>query len=518
MTKQPIALALCRVSSFEQLENNSLNRQRDAVLRAAEELGVQIPEDGWWSNHVSSKRGTNLNRKDLKEALARCKKDKRIKYVIVDEPDRFMRSIDEAAYYEVLFSQQGVKVWYASDPDLNKGDLTSKLLKFTKYFSAEGSNEERQNKSISGQTKALKEGRYPFAPKPGYMKGKIDGLQEVHPIDGPLLKSTLVNIASCLVTPTDALRDLNKTEFRQGKVPYKMDKFRKVITDPFYAGIVEVDKAVKVRNENGLHVPLITKKQHEAITEIMSMKKKNQNGPRKNGNPEYPLSNIVECLECRGKRYGRVVGFKVNNGKNKSKVYHKYRCRECGAYIHRDELHSQIDNIFNRYKMTADARTELIGLLKKVWSERDNLRRAESKRLEGRAAILRQEVANQVRAVGDPANRLIRQELIDSVTEMKIEQREIADDLFKLQQSLKEDEDDFMKFALGFVDESSSGFMTLSRDNRSKCKELIFPGGLYINKDKKVYTPEISLFYRLVETKTDTEMSEKSKVVRVRRL
>jgi len=155
MTKQTFAIALCRVSSTEQLENNSLNRQRDAVLKAAQELDVTIPDAYWWSGSISSKQGTNIRRKDLQEALSLCKKDKRIKYVIVDEPDRFMRSINEAAFFEVTFDMLGVKVWYASDPELNKGDLASKLLKFTKYLSAEGSNEERQHKSIAGQTKAL---------------------------------------------------------------------------------------------------------------------------------------------------------------------------------------------------------------------------------------------------------------------------------------------------------------------------------------------------------------------------
>src|SRR4051812_48284447 len=120
MSKQMLALALCRVSSIEQLENNSLNRQREAVLKAAEDIGVIIPDDCWWSGSVSSKQGTNVNRKDLQQMVERCKKDKRIKYVIVDEPDRFMRSIDEAAYFEVIFKGLGVTVWYASDPELNK--------------------------------------------------------------------------------------------------------------------------------------------------------------------------------------------------------------------------------------------------------------------------------------------------------------------------------------------------------------------------------------------------------------
>lgn len=75
MVRQQQAIAVCRVSTPEQLENNSLNRQREAVLRAAMELGVVIPDDGWWSGSVSSMRGKNVKRKDLQEMISRCKKD-----------------------------------------------------------------------------------------------------------------------------------------------------------------------------------------------------------------------------------------------------------------------------------------------------------------------------------------------------------------------------------------------------------------------------------------------------------
>lgn len=130
-----LAIALCRVSSSEQLENNSLNRQREAVLKSSKELGVEIVK--WWSGNVSSKRGSNVKRKDLMEMLEFCKKNKRVKYLIVDEPDRFMRSIDESGYWKILFLTAEVKVWYASNPELNKDDLPSKLLSFTKFLSAE---------------------------------------------------------------------------------------------------------------------------------------------------------------------------------------------------------------------------------------------------------------------------------------------------------------------------------------------------------------------------------------------
>lgn len=149
-----------------------------------------------------------------------------------------------------------------------------------------------------------------------------------------------------------------------------MDKFRKLCTNPFYAGVVEMHKQVDIRNENGLHEPLITMDEHLQLVDIFTKKKKNQSGPRKNGNPEYPLSNIVSCLKCQDKKYHRYVGFKVNNGVNKKLIYHKYRCRSCGHYFTRDELHMKAMMCLYRQDMTNDGKKLLISSLNRIWTER----------------------------------------------------------------------------------------------------------------------------------------------------
>lgn len=515
---QPLAIATCRVSSVEQLENNSLNRQRAAVLKAAEELGVKIPEDGWWVGSVSSKRGTNVDRKDLKEMMDRCKKDKRIKYLIVDEPDRFMRSINEAAYFEVSFERLGVKVWYASNPELNKGDLAAKLLKFTKYLSAEGSNEERQSKSIAGQTKALAEGRYPFVPKPGYKRGYERGVHEIDPIRGPILKACLEKIAAGLITPSKALIELNNSKFVEGRALYKMDKFRGIVTDPYYAGIVEINKQVNFRNEHGLHEPLITKEQHLTLLRIMDAKKKNQSGPRKNGNPLYPLSNLVHCDKCAGERYGRFVGFTHHNGKNKGVTYEKYRCRSCGTYITREKLHTKVGNIFNNTPMTKSGRKELLAALDVVWKQHESEVRQETIRITHKINVLKESIGKQVEAATDSANVSIKDDILALIQKKKGEVADLEEQLERLQNSADDDKERFLEFAWDFIDNTSSKFFEISKENQLRCKNLIFPAGFLIDKNNIVLTPEVSILYRYADNKKDLSELEKSLLVRVQRL
>ena len=287
MSKKVLAIANCLVSSLEQLLNGSLPRQNDSLYAAADKLGAEIVHV--WSGSVSSKAGTNVTRKDLKEMLEMCKSNKNIKYAIFDEYDRYMRSINEGPDFEVLFRMQGVKVWYASESDaFNGDDVMAKFMRVMSTFKAEGSNEERQRKSISGHTTALNAGKYTFHPKAGYMRGVKVGVPDVHPVRGPALREVLVRIVEHVVTPTQGLIELNKSDYTLERVPFKMDKFRKIATDPFYAGIVEINQQVKVRNESGVHEPLITIEQHQELLSIFDAKRKRRLVHAKMVTPSIP--------------------------------------------------------------------------------------------------------------------------------------------------------------------------------------------------------------------------------------
>lgn len=513
-----LAIANCRVSSDEQLKNNSLKRQRESIFAAADKLEVEIPSDGWWSGSVSSKRGSNLKRKDIVEMLAYCKKHPKIKYLIVDEPDRFMRSIDEAIYLEMEFKLLNVRVWYACDDELNNDDMSAKLMKFMKYFVAEGSNEERQRKSIAGQVSALMNGRYPFSPKPGYRKGYVSGVQEVDELRGPALRRILIDIAIGNMTPSHALVALNKSDFTRNNSQYKMDKFRKIITDPFYAGIVEIDKQVKFRNENGLHEPLITKEQHEELVRIMTVKKKNQSGPRKNGNPLFPLNNIVSCSLCIDKSNGRYVGFKHDNGKNHKRVYEKYKCRGCGRYVSREELHARVKGCIDSMEISQKGSSDLVDALNVVWKQREGQAAQDTVRMQHTIKTLSDGIRRQVDAAIDPSNAAIKDDILLSIAKKKVEVEGLESQVSQLNASSTSDRDRFLRFALNFVTNMSDDFFDISHDNRLRCKQLIFPSGFYVDGKNKVYTPEISLLYRLAGKKKDTEVSEKSLLVRVKRL
>lgn len=519
MTREILAIASCRVSSNEQLLNNSLNRQREAVLQAAQRLGAIIPEEGWWSGSVSSKRGGNVHRKDLNEMLAYCKKHK-VKYLIVDEPDRFMRSMKEAMYFTVEFDKLGVRIWYASDDSLNGEDAYAQMHQTMKYIAAESSNDERQRKSINGQVQALKEGRYTFNPKPGYMKGSQAGVHVQHPVRAPILQRILKDVAAFRISPTQGLIEFNKSDFMaSGHSLYKMDKFRKIVTDPYYAGILEMDKQVKYRNEHGLHEPLITTHEHETLVVIMAGKKKLQSGPRKNGNPQFPLNNIMSHVTCLdGKSHGRAVGFNGRNGKPNSKIYPKYRCRTCRLSMQRTDVHTQVISQVSRYELTDKALRELQAALEATWKRQEAQTIQETARLRTQATALREKISQSTDAAIDPSNESIKEDILKNIATMKSKLGGLEQQAATLLHSAEADREEFMRFALDFVQDMATNFLTIDPEDRERCKQILFPAGFLFDDNKKVYTPEISPIYRLRTTKKSTEVLKDSHMVRVRGL
>ncbi|MGB4758567.1 MAG: recombinase family protein [Candidatus Saccharimonadales bacterium] len=521
MSKEVLAVALCRVSSIEQLENNSLGHQKGNVLKEAERLGARIPDDAVWEGAVSSKKGVNYNRKDLKEIEEYCKKNRGVRYLIVQEVDRFMRSPDEQTYWYVkFFYELNVQVWFADKPELNEDTHNASLFRFLEGWRAGGSNEERKSKSINGQTAALKEGRYTFHPKPGYERGEVAGIHKIHPVSGLELQKVLRRLAAGYVNATNALIELNKSKFTENHAPYKMDKFRKIATDIYYAGILEMDRQVQVKGVKGLHEPIISLEEHNRLVDIFNNKPKYQTGPKRRGNPLFPLNNIMEddaCVDLKNK--GRLVGFKHSNGKYK-KFYEKYRCRTCGRYWHKDELHNKVADLFDRYEMSSDTQSKIIDALEIVWQKDSESRIQEVGSMKRAIRELETYIEQKVESATDDSNSSIKGDILKIIEKKKEELVKLNVQLRKLTEQEEDDRKEFMVFALAFIQDTGKHFLEpyVSKENRLVCKQMLFPAGIYINPDEKVYTPEVSVFFRGEAKKKDAEASDNSHLVRVRGL
>ena len=489
MAKEKIkAIALCRVSSDEQLKNNSLTTQNIKVDELAEKYNAVIVQR--WSGSESSKNGKNLYRRDLKEMLDFCDKEKDIKLLFVTEPDRLMRATGEGFWFITEIRRRGIKVIFSNDL-FNKENATSDMLLAIQLAAGEASNEERIRKSINGHEAALKEGRYTFQPPIGYTRGKIAGIHEIDPVTGPVLRIALITIADETRTVKQAMDWYNENcpLIRDGKhTKMRMDKWAKFIANPYYAGIVEMNKQIKVRNENGLHEPLITKEQHEKILEVLGHRKKLHKGPVKGGNARFPLNQILLCEDCmaKGGSTFKFTGYDNKNGKT-DKVYSRYFCRGCNKSISRDDAHAQVLNILNRLDFTKEGRNATIKALDKIWA-----RQEEDLKIE--LNFDRRELTKLEESEKEYVDQLVKEksESIKGILEKRIEDiaSQIEDKKNKIENKeriLSEGRQDFMEFALEYIDHMGAHFFELPLEEVAVCKNILFPSGFWMDSNKIIY-------------------------------
>jgi hypothetical protein len=297
-----------------------------------------------------------------------------------------------------------------------------------------------------------------------------------------------------MYTKQEAFQQLNQSSFTKYHAKWRIDKFKQYAIDPYYAGLLVMDHQVKIENGRGLHEPMITLQEHEAIVRLITGTTKKRGSP-KQYNPEFPMNKILTCGNCApGTKF---TGSKKNNGyaKRTIKYYWKYSCRGCGKAFHRDDVHIAISERLNELEYTGQQRGEFIKALQTVWEQkqRDKLQYALS--LQKQLDKLNNDKSAMVQALVTAEDDL-KDDFKAEVSRIK---SAIANTELKLREAsdLQEDLIDFIKFSLEYTNILKDDWWLLDHENRVRCQQLLLPGGISFNAQKKVGTPEISPLYRL---------------------
>ena len=489
------AVALCRVSTSKQrIYGNSLEAQEKRIIDAAGLLGVDLPDAYIWRRDVSSRKGKNIKRKDLLEIRDVCKRNKKIKFFIVDEPDRFMRSIEEFYWWKVELKQIGVELRFAHNPLASDSDQTHVFDELINVYRAESSNHERSTKANEKMQSRIDLGFYPGFCHIGYQKSDTKGIHIPKEPEFSLLQSAYSDIASGKSTLQQALAAMNDKGYAQ-KSGKKMDmmKFRKILKEPYYYGAVKMGKFTT--NETGLHQAMITKEQYEIASKIAKGQRARFVVNRHN--PDFTM-NLLLCESCyvlRENKQGKFTGYEHHNGKElgQRKYYKRYRCRGCNMAFKRDELHEMISVYVDKVKLSQVARKSLTVSLRKAWldTEKDNLAKVTRLRLKLGIAI-KQKTALLMSMAENPD---LKTDFQDAVVLKKEEIAIIESELDKAM-NIESEFNEFVEFSLDFVDSLKDRWWELDHEDRLRCEELLFPQLLRITDKRKVSTPEISAIYR----------------------
>ncbi len=493
------SIALCRVSSKEQLDSNSLAIQGDSVNAMATELDAPIVKQ--WSINQSSKKGNNIKRKDLKDALALCKKDKTIKYFLVDKVNRLMREMEMLLYYKVCFRELGVKLIFcdSGQRDLNEDTPEASLKLAQKAYDAEVDNRERSETSLSRMSARVRDGFYPFNTHAGYKKTEAeDGL---HIPDEPrfsLLKKGCHLIIYKQHTPSQAVRWMNENGYRtKGGKKLDMNHFEEFIEDEYYCGVVKIKRPGWPEPVDGLHVPLLSKREHSLLVSII---KKRNPRVRITHNPEFPLSGLIRHHECRGSGgYEKFVGHNRNPGKTRKGTQKPtqpvYDCRDCRKRISRDNAHRGMTAILEDLMFIPNA-SDFKKALLKVWKNQRGSNAQRIRVLEVNKDALERKIRDITVTYATETNEVIRGSLSKLLTEYDAELKNAELALHETT-NLELESEEFVKFAFERVETMRAKWWKLSWDDKARGEQIIFNGKIYIDNSATVHPPDLSSIYRL---------------------
>lgn len=222
--------------------------------------------------------------------------------------------------------------------------------------------------------------------------------------------------------------------------------------------------------------------------------------------------------ECIENTHGKFVGFNHSNGKT-DKIYKRYRCRHCGKYIKAEDLHESAKATLDDFILNDVTKKQFIEVLNEVWRKNENNQATEKALLTREINTLDDELNGLAENMLKPENSYIKERLktLYKSKEAQLDKTRVR--LNNLSEVLSEGKLKFIEYALGFANGLATRYFDdLSVEKREVCKQILFPGGFFINNNEEVYTPNISPIYRYASIKKDLLFTEKSLMVRVRRL
>ncbi len=509
---KPKAIALCRVSTRGQANDGNLEPQEQNVRKSADILGADLVKV--WSLAVSSRKGKNLKRKDLLEMRDFCKQYKSVKYLIIDEADRFMRSIEEYYWWKVEFKLLGVQIRFTKNPLADPEADSTVFDELIDAYRAEQSNNERIHKTPDKMVAKIKAGYYPSNPHTGYKKSDIPSLHVPDEPNWSIMQRAFkamaageMNISEGLKWATEqGLCTKNYGPKAVGGKKIDMNRWKALMVDHYYWGRLTFADWELPEDLIGLHMPMITKAEHDILVQVVKNKGKLFT-PRRD-NPDFPLANIAECNYCllAGCKYPRLTGAWGGNGKkNSTKRYRRYycRCKTCGCTLglRQEALHEGVSKELARLNLSREQHEKLKQSLRKVWTSYEKTLIERAYIADGRLEVLKNNKRKMINSYGVETDPSMKSDLKERIEEINVEIIE-AEKIAAEAHDFERDFDEFIEFAFDFVDNKDRKIWDLDKPTLKVYKQLVFPAGIQVTQDKKVYNPSFSPIYTFKKQKT----------------
>ena len=321
-----------RVSTKHQEENGgSLDDQKCRCERYARENGYTI-KGYFGGKHESAKTPGKL----IKEMITAVKKDKSVKYIIVNQADRFSRNAGQAInIINDLKAQDTIIVEALTGVDTSTPEGV--MLMQIKLSLAQWDNTNRTNKFVSGRKHCMESGVWIGKRPLGYDKeGKSLNSQYTINETGKLIRRAfqwkLQGMSNYRIIEKLAAYGLSISK----------QKLHKILTNPFYAGKIK-HKFTNGEIIDGKHPALISWGDFLRVQDILS----DRTGIYKHQKetPRFPLKRHIRCAHDGTPMTAYTV-------KKKNIDYYKCNHRGCKNNIAAKRLHTLYVALLNTYNLS----------------------------------------------------------------------------------------------------------------------------------------------------------------------
>ena len=320
-----------RVSTKYQEENGgSLDDQKCRCEKYAKDNGYII-KGYFGGKHESAKTPGKL----IKEMISAVKKDKTVKYIIVNHADRFSRDAGQAINIINDIKTSGIIIIEAST-GMDTSTAEGLMMMQIKLSLAQWDNTNRTNKFVSGRRHCMVSGVWCGVRPMGYDKTG-ESINAVYTINntGKLIRRAfqwkLHGMENCRIIEKLAAQGLS----------LRKQKLHSILTNPFYAGKIK-SKFTNYEIIDGNHPAIVSWSDFLKVQEILS----GRTGVYKHQKetPQFPLKRHIRCA---------ADGTMMTAYTNKKKKIDYYKCNEkgCCNNISAKKVHNLYEELLNQYSI-----------------------------------------------------------------------------------------------------------------------------------------------------------------------
>jgi site-specific DNA recombinase len=490
-----IAVIYTRVSSREQAENNaSLETQRKYCLQYAEKNNLEVA--AYFGGTYESAKSDE--RKEFQKMLTYVRRNKKIGTILVYSYDRFSRTGPNGAYLSEQLLNNGIKILSVTqnvDPLTASGFFQQNIFFAFSHFD----NVLRKDKCVTGMRERLKEGYWVFSPPIGYSNLNKGTTADKHKLvindNGKLLKKAFYWKRTRKYSDYEILLKLDQLGLKLNP-----KYFTRIITNPFYCGII-ITKMLPGEVIEGKHPPLISKKLFLEVENIINNSSKNLLPTINKEVEELPLKVFMKC-ETTGCPF---TGYIVHK---KGIYYYKARDKGVKHNINAKFANNLFVNELKKYELDKKYFVPFREIVKYIVQETIEIKDDQKKALRKRSSELKKKIEDiEERFVMGEINK----ELFNKYNQkFKAELDEINQKIegAKIQSSnLEKTINKTLKISRNL----SETWINSTYDNKRKLQYLIFPDGIYLNKEnRRLRTSRVNSLFNIIPSFSETCINKKS--------